>query len=190
MKKISLTLGLIVALVITASAQVTIGDATLPATIKAGNTNLVLNGGGTRVKMMFDVYVAGLYLPAKSNNGDAIVKSNDAAAVRIQITSGLATSDRMADAVKEGFEKSTGGKTAPIQAKVDRFLKLFKQEAIVKTNVFELVYEPGTGTKVYKNGKLLDTIDGQDFRTALLGIWIGADPVDAKLKAGMLGAAK
>jgi len=190
MKKLALTLSLISCLVISASAQQTISDVTLPATAKAGATTLVLNGGGTRVKMFIDVYVAGLYLPAKSNNGDAIIKSNDAAAVRIQITSGLATSDRMADAVKEGFDKSTGGKTAPIQAKIDRFLKLFKQEAIVKTNVFELIYEPAAGTKVYKNGKLLDTIEGQDFRTALLGIWIGADPVDAKLKAGMLGAAK
>lgn len=190
MKKISLTLGLVVALVISAAAQVTIGDVTLPGSIKAGNTSLVLNGGGTRVKFFMDIYVAGLYLPAKNGNADAIVKANEAQAVRLQITSGMATSDRMADAVKEGFEKSTGGKVAPIQAKVDRFLKLFKQEAIVKTNVFELVYEPNVGTKVYKNGKLLDTIDGMDFKTALFGIWLGNDPVEPKLKAGMLGQAK
>ena len=190
MKKITLTLGLMACLIISASAQMTISDVTLPATLSAGGTNLVLNGGGTRVKMFMDIYVAGLYLTAKSNNGDAIVKSNDAAAVRLQITSSLATSERMADAVKEGFQKSTGGKTAPIQAKVDRFLKLFSQEPIVKTNVFELVYEPGTGVKVSKNGKLLDTIDGQDFKTALFGIWLGNDPVDKNLKAGMLGTAK
>ena len=190
MKKIILSIGLISCLVLSVSAQVTISDVTLPATEKAGNTNLILNGGGTRVKMFMDIYVAGLYLTAKSSNGDAIAKANDPAAVRIQITSGLATSERMSEAVKEGFQKSTGGKTAPIQAKVDRFLKLFSLEPIVKTNVFELVYEPAVGVKVSKNGKLLDTIDGQDFKTALFGIWLGADPVDKNLKAGMLGVPK
>lgn len=190
MKKISLSLGLLLALLITATAQVTIGDVTLPGSLKAGNTNLVLNGGGTRVKFFMDIYVAGLYLPAKNSNADAIVKANEPQAVRLQITSNMATSDRMADAVKEGFEKSTGGKLAPIQGKIDRFLKLFRQEAIVKTNVFELVYEPAAGTKVYKNGKLLDTIEGMDFKTALFGIWLGNDPVEPKLKAGMLGQAK
>jgi hypothetical protein len=44
------------------------------------------------------------------------------------------------------------------------------------------------GVKVSKNGKLLDTIEGQDFKTALWGIWLGAEPVEAKLKTGMLGA--
>jgi hypothetical protein len=190
MKKISLTLGLMACLIISATAQVTISDVTLPGTLKAGNTNLILNGGGTRVKLFMDIYVAGLYLTAKNTNGDAIAKANEAAAVRLQITSSMATSERMADAVKEGFQKSTGGNTKPIQAKVDRFLKLFSQEPIVKTNIFELVYEPGVGVKVSKNGKLLDTIDGLDFKTALFGIWLGNDPVDKNLKAGMLGVPK
>jgi hypothetical protein len=69
-------------------------------------------------------------LTAKSNNADAIVKSNGRSAVRLHITSGLVTSDRMSEAVKEGFQKSTGGKTAPIQAKIDRFVKLFSLEPI------------------------------------------------------------
>ena len=190
MKKITLTLGLMACLIVTASAQITIDDVTFPATLKEGNNNLVLNGAGARVKLFMDVYVAGLYLTAKGNNADAIIKSNDASAVRLHITSGLVTSDRMSEAVKEGFQKSTGGKTAPIQAKIDRFVKLFSLEPIVKTNEFDLVYEPGVGVKVSKNGKLLDTIDGQDFKSALWGIWLGAEPVEAKLKTGMLGGGK
>jgi hypothetical protein len=191
MKKISITLGLMICLAITqASAQLTVSGITLPATMKAGNNNLVLNGGGVRVKMFIDVYVAGLYTQAKSNNGDAIAKANEPTAVTIHITSSLATSERMKDAIIEGFKKSTGDKTAPLQPKIDKFLTVLTQAPMVKGDVLDNVYIPGEGTKVYKNGKLIETIDGLDFKTALWGIWLGGEPADKGLKAGMLGVAK
>jgi hypothetical protein len=193
MKKISTTLGLILLLLISTTqldAQLTVSGVTLPGTLQVGGNNLVLNGGGVRVKFFMDMYVGGLYVPAKSNNGDAIAKANEPTAVRLQIVSGLVTSDRMKDAIAEGFKKSTGDKTAPIQAKIDKFVKLFSLEPIVKGNVFDLEYTPAGGLQVSKNGKLLDTIEGLDFKTALWGIWLGGDPADKSLKAGMLGKAK
>ena len=50
----------------TVSAQVTISDVTLPATMDAAGTSLMLNGGGLREKLWFDLYVGGLYLEAKN----------------------------------------------------------------------------------------------------------------------------
>lgn len=190
MKRSITTAALSIMLLIAATqvnAQVTVSGVTMPGTLKVGNNNLVLNGAGIRVKLFMDIYVAGLYVTAKSNNGEAIAKANDASAVKLQITSSLVTSDRMKEAILEGFKKSTGGNTAPVQAKIDRFVKLFSLEPIVKGNVFDLQYTPGTGVQVYKNGKLLETIDGLDFKTALWGIWLGNDPADKGLKAGMLG---
>jgi hypothetical protein len=168
-------------------AQTTISGVSMPATMKAGNSSLVLNGAGIRVKFFMDIYVGGLYVGAKSKDGDAISKANEAGAVKLHIVSGMATSERMADAVKEGFEKSTGGKTGPLQARIDRFVKLFKAEPIVKGNEFDNIYVPGIGTQIFKNGKLLDTIEGLDFKTALWGIWLGSDPVQENLKVAMLG---
>jgi hypothetical protein len=169
------------------NAQITVSGVTLPGTLKAGNTNLVLNGGGARVKFFMDIYVAGLYVTTQSNNPDAIAKANEPTAVKIHIVSGMATSERMKDAILEGFKKSTGGNTAPIQAKIDKFLKLFSQEPIVKGDVFDNVYTPEGGLQVSKNGKVLDTIDGLDFKTALWSIWLGNEPADKGLKAAMLG---
>ena len=133
-----------------------------------------------------DIYVGALYLTAKNTNPDAIIKADEASAVTIHIVSGMATSERMMDAIKEGFQKSTGGKTAPLQARIDRFIKLFAKEPIVKGNEFDNVYVPGEGLKVYKNGKLLDTIEGLDFKTALWGIWLCNEPADKGLKTAML----
>jgi hypothetical protein len=192
MKKIS-TLCVALYLLISASqvsAQTTIAGVTLPTTLKVGNTNLVLNGGGTRVKLFMDMYVAGLYVPTKSNSGDAIAKANEAGAVRLHIVSSLVTTDRMKEAIIEGFKKSTGGKTAPLQARIDKFVQVFSLEPIVKGNEFDVTYSPEEGTKAYKGGKLLQTIEGADFKTALWGIWLGNDPVDKNLKEGMLGGKK
>lgn len=169
------------------SAQVLVSGVGVPAEYKTGGNSLVLNGAGVRVKFFMDMYVGALYLGSKNGNADAIIRSNDAMVVTIHIVSGLVTSERMADAVKEGFGKSMGGKTAPLQAKIDRFIRLFAQEPIVKGNQFDLVYTPAEGLKVYKGNKLLDTIDGLDFKTALWGIWLGNDPADKGLKAAMLG---
>ena len=192
MKKISITFLSLFLLISTVrlNAQLTISNVTLPANLKMGNTTLVLNGGGTRVKFFMDMYVAGLYLPAKSSDANAIINANDATSVRLNIVSGLVTTDRMKEAIIEGFKKSTGGKTAPIQAKIDKFVNLFSLEPITKGNLFELNYTPGVGLVVAKNGKIIATIEGLDFKTALWGIWLGSDPADKGLKEGLLGGKK
>ena len=43
------------------------------------------------------------------------------------------------------------------------------------------------GVIVNKNGKLLTTIRGLEFKKALFGIWLGEKPADKNLKKGMLG---
>ena len=193
MKKTNITLGLILALLISAtqlSAQATISGVTLPATLKVGDHNLVLNGGGVRVKLFMDMYVGGLYVSTKGTNGDAIAKANEPTAVRLHIVSSLVTTDRMKEAILEGFKKSTGDKTAPLQARIDKFVKVFSLEPITKGNEFDITYTPTGGVQISKNGKVLETIDGLDFKSALWGIWLGNEPADKGLKAGMLGVAK
>ena len=171
----------------TSHAQITISGVALPGTMQAGASSLLLNGGGVRVKFFMDIYVAGLYLSAKNNNGDAVAKANEAMGVKIHIVSGLVTSDKMIDAIKEGFKKSTGDKLTPLQARIDKFVKVFSLEPIVKGNEFDITYNPTDGVKIAKGGKTLETIAGLDFKTALWGIWLGNEPVDKNLKAGMLG---
>lgn len=189
MKKISqnlLFLFLVIAAV-PANAQVTISGVTLPATMKVGNSILVLNGGGVRTKFFMDMYVAGLYVTNKNTNGDAISKANDATAVRLHIVSSLVTTDRMKEAILEGFKKSTGDKLAPLQARIDKFVKVFSLEPITKGNEFDITFTPSGGVQIAKNGKVLETIEGLDFKAALWGIWLGSDPADSGLKKGLLG---
>ncbi|MGB0918140.1 MAG: chalcone isomerase family protein, partial [Flavobacteriales bacterium] len=103
-------------------AQVKINGVTLPATIKAGDASVSLNGGGIRKKLFFKLYVGGLYLTNKSADAKAIINADEAMAVKLEITSGMISSDNMSEAITEGFEASTGGNTAPLKSEIDAFV--------------------------------------------------------------------
>lgn len=173
-------------LMVPANAQTKVGDVTLPDTMTAGGTELMLNGAGIREKLWFDLYSGGLYLTEKSNDAESIIAADKAMAMKLHITSKLITSDKMIDAVNEGFEKSTGGNTAALADKIATFKAFFSDE-IVKDNIFDITYQPGKGVVVYKNGKEKGAVEGLAFKKALFGIWLGNDPADKDLKKSMLG---
>lgn len=185
--KNALTL-LLAIITLPAFSQVTLNDVTLPGKVKVGEQSLNLNGAGIRKKAFFKLYVAGLYTVKKGKDANAFINADEPIGIRLQITSGMVSSDNMSEAIADGFAKSTGGKTAPLQARIDRFVATFKKDPITEGNVFELFYVPGKGVETYKNGKLLTTIEGLDFKKALFGIWLGGDPVDSDLKVGLLGS--
>jgi len=168
-------------------AQVTLNGVTLPAKVKQENTELVLNGGGIRKKLFFKLYTAGLYVPAKSKSGSEIAAADKPTAIRLVITSSVLNSSNMSEAIQEGFGKSLKGNTAPMQAKIDAFIDIFKKDEIKEGDVFEVWYTTAEGVRGFKNGKLKGTITGLDFKKALFGIWLSEDPVDADLKTGLLG---
>lgn len=170
---------------LTAIAQTKVGDVTVPNSMKAGSENLVLNGAGMREKLWFDLYVGALYLEQKTQDGPGTAKLDKPMAVKMHIVSSLINKDNMTEAIMEGFEKSTDGNVAPIKSRIDQLLVAFDQE-IVPGDIFDLVYQPGTGVTLLKNGKVLTVVTGLDFKQALFGIWLGNNPVDKGLKKGML----
>jgi hypothetical protein len=169
-----------------ASAQTKINDIVFPDTYTTGKDKLVLNGGGTREKYWMDMYVAALYLTAKSKDAANIVEANASMAIKINIVSSLITSSRMREAVNEGFAKSTGGNACIYKDKIAQFEKAFA-EPIKVGDVFDIVYTAET-ISIYKNNILKgEIIGGMDFKKAVFAIWLGIDPADSDLKDGMLG---
>ena len=159
----------------------------VPETYSAmGGTELKLNGAGTRSKWFMDLYVGGLYVPSTIDDGQAIINADEPQAITLHIISGMITSDKMKGATMEGFENATGGDLSGIQNEVDTFLDVFSEE-IVDGDVFDLVYLPGEGTRVLKNGEARETIGGLEFKKALFGIWLSDQPAQKDLKEAMLG---
>jgi len=186
MKKQIITFLVLIATTLTVNAQKTVSGVKVDEKLSLEGQSLVLNGAGTREKMWIDLYVGSLYLPKKSSSAKDIMDSRDAGAIKLNIISGMITSDKMISAINEGFENSTGKKTSPLKTKIDKFKSFFKEE-IKKGDVFVIMNVPNEGVVVFKNGVKKGTIEGYDFKKALFGIWLCDKPADADLKNDMLG---
>ena len=159
---------LLTAALTTPAAALTVEGVDVPDTYSAMDTELKLNGAGTRSKWFMDLYIGGLYVPETIDDGQAIINADEPQAITLHIISGMITSDKMKSATMEGFENSTGGDLAAIKDDVDAFLDVFSEE-IKDGDVFDLVYLPGEGVRVLKNGKERATIGDLEFKKALFG---------------------
>lgn len=186
MKKATLLTTLVLTLALSGFSQSKFGDVTLPESLSLSSGTLNLNGGGIREKLWMDMYVGGLYLTTKSSDAKTVIDKDEAMAIKLHIVSSLITNEKMEAACKEGFEKSTGGKTAPLADKIEKFVQVFR-EGIAVDDVYNMIYTTAGGTKIYKNKALKVTIAGLDFKQALFGIWLCDEPADSDLKEGMLG---
>ncbi len=185
MKRLFAVLIIAVAAICVAEAK-TVKGVTIPDSFKAGGTALVLNGTGMRTKFMMDIYIGALYLKAKDTNAVRIVSADEPMSLRLHIVSGMVTPERMAENTRDGFRKSTSGNMAPYQAGIDKFINTFK-DGIKIGDFYDIVYQPGKGVQVYKNGLPRSSVEGLPFKKVLFGIWIGGNPIQAELKNGMLG---
>ena len=149
------------------------------------NQSLQLNGAGVRSKFFMDLYVGSLYVPSQISSTVAVLEA-PVAAIRLNITSSMITSEKMRDAITEGFEHATADNTADIQPQIDAFMALFNEE-IKEGDQFTLVANKTRGVTAYKNGQEQATIEGEMFRQALLKIWLGDKPAQKSLKEAMLG---
>ncbi|PKV50765.1 chalcone isomerase-like protein [Aquimarina sp. MAR_2010_214] len=173
--------------IVSVQAQTKIGDATLPNTVKFNEENLTINGGGLREKFFFDIYAGALYLKKKNSNANAIANADETMAIKLHILSGMMSRSKMANALREGFKKSTNGNMGPYNERIERFLGYINNEIEVG-QVYDMVYEKGKGSVIYKDGKEKGHVKGLDFKKALFNIWLGNKPADKGLKKEMLGS--
>lgn len=167
-------------------AQMTIADVKLPATQEINGATLQLNGAGLREKLWIDLYVGALYVSTKTSDAKAVINADEAMNMHLEIVSALITREKFLSAVNEGFENATGGNTAKFAEEIPAFIAAFKDE-IVKGDKIDISYTTQRGIIVWKNGKMLTTIKGLEFKKALFAIWLGDKPADKNLMKGMLG---
>jgi len=169
------------------NGQQTVGGVPMPKKQMIGKTVLNLNGAGVREKLFMDMYACALYLKKNTHTASSVINADDHAAIKIHIISGLISSKKMTDAVEEGFNNSTAGKTKAIRKEIDQFKKVFSNTEIQKKDVYDIIYVPEKGTIIFKNGKIQPIIKGLAFKKALFGIWLCDKPADKDLKKAMLG---
>ena len=161
---------------------------TLADEITATNNEILqLNGLGLREKLWFDIYVGALYIPKPTNVVVDILSQPGAMRIQMDIVYKEVESKKLLAAWKEGFEKNQSPERLKnLQSRIETFYSYFTESA-KKNDRYVYDYIPGQGTAISKNNTLFGTIKGEDFRNALIEIWLGNFPADKSLKKGMLG---
>lgn len=158
----------------------------LPSAIQVDGKSLCLNGLGVREATVFnvDVYVAGLYLERRGRDGDAIANSEQVKLMRLRFVRNVSRSE-IGEAIHESFERSAGAAFPKLKPSIDRLTASLPE--LKSGDTLTLVYRPGKGLDLSHDKKLLVSIPGADFASALFRVWLGSHPPNAGLKRGLLG---
>lgn len=179
---------LLSALTFQAQAAVEVRGVKFADTATVAGQALQLNGAGVRVKVIIDVYAAGLYVAKRDTSAQSLLGQPGAKSMQIVLLRDL-TGEDFADAMIKGFHKNnTEADVARFQARVDELRKTMVSFGTVKKGTaIQLNLVPGSGIRTLVDGAQKGSdIQGEDFYAALLKIWLGAKPVDDDLKAGLL----
>ncbi len=163
-------------------------DVTLPdsVTIDGTDVTLQLNGMGYRTKFVFDVYVGALYTESKVESRDAAQALTGPKRVVMHMVLDEVEREKITNGWNDGFEENNSDEQLEkLQARLKTFNSYFPD--LKENDVLLYDYIPGTGTRVTINGEVKGVIEGADFFTALLDVWLGEEPADDDLKDAMLG---
>jgi hypothetical protein len=151
----------------------TLKGITLPDTLTIDGQTLVLNGMALRKKVIFKVYVAGLYLPAKEKNSETILAADQ---TRCTVMHFLRSVDagKISEAWFDGLQANTPNHSPELKKLFDTLAGLM--EDLQEGDKLVFTYRPGTGTEVKVKGKIKGTLGDKAFADALFACWIGKKP--------------
>ena len=166
----------------------TIADIHVPESItqKGQDRELLLNGAGIRKKFLFDIYLAALYLPERTQDATAVETMPGANRLVMWFLYPEVNRKKMDRAWRDGFSANNPAATvAALTDHLEAFKALFGD--LHEGDEVWIDYLPGSGTSVSINGELRGVVPGRDFNRALLRVWLGPEPVTDDLKQGLLG---
>jgi len=183
---LTLTVALLLLAPLTASAADTCAGVTLPAKSDAFGAELVRNGVGVREATFLnvDVYVAGLYTARKTRSVEEVLKESAAKLIVLRFVRDVSR-EEMGEALTEALRKNLGGELDAANKRLQPFLG--KLPPLNKGTELRLAYRPGHGVQLVVNGKTLGTETDDHTANLLFRAWLGPQPPDKDLKAGLLG---
>jgi hypothetical protein len=166
-----------------------------PDTLQLSGATLQLNGVGAKVFVMrYSAYLGALYLPHKAGTPDAIYAQAGPKRMELRITIPFVkdvSTQEFVKAINKGVERNCSeAEQAAVAERVKQFNATIGEVGRVKKgDVLAIDYLPAQGGTVLSvNGKVWGKpIEGQDFYTAFLKVFIGDHSSDARLRTRLLG---
>jgi hypothetical protein len=151
-------------------------------------SELVLNGAGVRSRVIFNVYVVGLYLPEKKTEAAAVLQLAGPKRVAIHMLRDVGA-DTFSQALAEGIRANhSEAEVKALAPRVDELTGTMSQMKEARKGMVIALQWDGSATQLVVDGKPAGSpIPGEDFYRALLRIWLGEKPVQEDLKKALLG---
>jgi hypothetical protein len=165
-----------------------VGGMDMPEAARVGGAGapLALNGAGVRSRLFVPVYAAGLYLPARTTDAEAVLAATGPRQLLIKVIHKEIEREKLVSAWNDGFEANhDAAAMARIADRIATFNGLF--DSVRAGDVIQIDFPTGGATRVSINGTVRGEVQGADFAAAVLRIWLGASPVSATLKRELLG---
>lgn len=158
----------------------------LPDTYPVNGKNLVLNGAGTRYYSIFrvKVYSAGLYLPEKTNDANAILNSQETRVVRLE----MRVDSKREDNQKAWTHYLEANCTAPCTLNAGSLAQFMQLQTNLHKGDTETYVFDARGLAILRNNKAVQSIADPEFARTVLASWIGKVPSTEALKHGLLGS--
>ncbi|ROR99083.1 chalcone isomerase-like protein [Sinobacterium caligoides] len=169
---------LLAGLLALAAASPTWAADKLPDTLTVAGQQLSKIGDGTRKKLFLKLYKAAYY------GKDSNYTSDQPMLIRLVITSGFVTSEKLNSATTDGFNKVTNDNTAAIAPEIKQLLDALSAP-VNEDDTLDFAYSD-QAIVVSQNGKALTTIKGKAFKDIFFSIWLGKDSIDDNLREDML----
>lgn len=171
-----------------ARAQITLEGQTFEDRAAVGGQDLVLNGAGLRAVAWLKGYAAALYLLARTDTAEQAVAAPGPKRLQIRMLLDVPADDFI-KSIDKGIERNSADQAATLASRRDEFDRRVRALGSVKKgDIVNLDFLPGQGLLFSVNGHAQGApIDGEPFYAAVLRIFLGAQPVDSRLKSSLLG---
>lgn len=146
---------------------------TMDDAVEVEGQKLILNGMALRKKFVFKVYVAGLYLPQKESNADAILQADQPRRGVMHWLRSVETG-KINEGWYDGLKANTPNHSPELKTQFDTLAGMMENMKDGELIIF--TYIPGKGTEVSVKSKIKGIIEGKAFADALFGCWIGPKP--------------
>ena len=158
--------------------------------VRVDGQELQLNGIALRTRVIFKVYVAGLYLPARATTAEAALSAKGAKRIALVMLRD-ATAQQFVESIEAGMRNNnTEAELAAVRPQTEELMATIRAVGQARSGMrIVLDYAPSKrATTLVVDGVAQGRpMPGEDFYRALLRIWLGDNPGQADLKQALLG---
>ena len=170
------------------AATLDVGGVKVEDTADVRGAKLQLNGAGVRYKAFFKVYTIALYASKKVGSAEELAAAPGPKRMSITILRDV-DANELGKAFTKLFEDNApkGEMSKLIPGLIKMGQNFAEQKKLTTGDVILMDWVPGTGMFVSTKGKVQEPYKEVEFFNAMMRIWLGNNPADAKLKDALLG---